>query len=214
MNIPRLVCRVALALPFAPTAGLAAAAAPAAVTLDWLGHEAPTVDGGVSWGVPWPRGQLRKGDNLVLTSASGQSVPLQTWPMAYWPDGSVKWTGQAIATAAALDGPLHLAVGPGTEVAAPLTVTRSATTVEVDTGAVRAVLPLAGTSLIAALYVGGREVARDARLIARREDRSRYEAEQILREEDFASQIEDVKVEQDGPVRAVVKITGRHKSAT
>jgi hypothetical protein len=214
MNAPRLFLRFALALCAAPAAMPGAAASPAPVTLDWLGQAAPAVDDGVSWGVPWPRGQLQKGDNLVLTTASGQSVPLQTWPLAYWPDGSIKWSGQAIAAAAALDGPLHLAVGTAAAVAAPLTVTRGEKAIEVDTGAVRAVLPLSGSSLIAALYVGAREVASDGRLIARREDRSRLETEQVLREEDFESQIEDVKVEQDGPVRAVVKITGRHKSTT
>jgi hypothetical protein len=25
------------------------------------------------------------------------SAPLQSWPLAYWPDGSIKWTGHALA---------------------------------------------------------------------------------------------------------------------
>ena len=57
-------------------------------------------------------------------------------------------------------------------------------------------------------------MAQDGKLIALIEDRSHYDSEGILREEKFASQIETVTVEQSGPVRAVVKITGKHHSAT
>jgi hypothetical protein len=185
-----------------------------AVALDWLGGVAPAADGGVSWGVPWPKGRLQKGDHLELQTKAGASVPLQTWPLAYWPDGSIKWSGQAIAAAAGLDGPLRLAIGPGAPVSAPLTVSESPASIAIDTGAVRAIVPRQGANLIGALFVGDRKVAQDGRLIALLEDRSRYASEHVLREEDFASQIETVAVEQAGPVRAVVKITGKHRSAT
>ena len=195
--------------------GLARGAAPAGtVTLNWLDGSAPAADDGVSWGVPWPKGALQKSDGLTLQNAAGQSVPLQTWPLAYWPDGSVKWSGQAIATAANLDGPLQLSIGPAAGVAAPLTVTETATTWVVDTGVVRAELPKQGINLIGALWVGGRKVAQDGKLIALREDRTRFDSDRTVLEEDFASQVDSVTVEQAGPVRAVVKFTGRHKSAT
>jgi hypothetical protein len=192
---------------------LKAADAPSPVTLDWLGGVAPTADDGVSWGVPWPEGQLQKGDHLGLKTRTGESVPLQTWPLAYWPDGSIKWSGQAIAATQGLDGPLQLAIEPGSPVSSPLTVSEAPESVTIDTGAVRAIVPRQGANLIEALFVGERKVAQDGRLIALIEDRSRYASEGILREESFASQIETVTVEQSGPVRAVVKITGKHKSA-
>jgi hypothetical protein len=141
-------------------------------------------------------------------------VPLQTWPLAYWPDGSVKWSGQAIAAKAGLDGPLQLAIGSGAPVSSPLTVSEDAKAIAIDTGVVRAIVTRQGENLIEALFVGGRKVAQNGRLIALLEDRSRYGSEHILREEDFASQIETVTVEQAGPVRAVVKITGKHRSVT
>jgi len=30
-----------------------------------------------------------------LTDAQGKALPVQTWPLAYWPDGSLKWSGLA-----------------------------------------------------------------------------------------------------------------------
>ena len=69
--------------------------------------------------------------------------------------------------------------------------------------------PKRGSSLIESISVNGREVAREGRLIAMREDHSQ---EKIIREEDFTSVIESAVLEQSGPVAAVVKISGRHKS--
>src|SRR5262245_7955299 len=82
---------------------------PRAVTLKWLDGAAPSVKRGISFGVPWPKGVMRKETALALTTADGKSVPVQTWPLAYWPDGSLKWTGQAVSTAPDLSGPLTLA---------------------------------------------------------------------------------------------------------
>jgi len=46
----------------------------------------------VTSGIPWPRGALRKGDRLSLRDRQGRQLPLQTTPLAFWPDGSIKWS--------------------------------------------------------------------------------------------------------------------------
>lgn len=60
--------------------------------LKWL-NRAPAAFGGVTWGVPWARGVLQKGETVAI--AAENAPCLQTWPLAYWPDGSLKWTGHA-----------------------------------------------------------------------------------------------------------------------
>lgn len=51
--------------------------------------------GGVTWGVPWEIGALQKDDPISITVPDQPAPFLQSWPLAYWPDGSVKWTGHA-----------------------------------------------------------------------------------------------------------------------
>ncbi|MBW6480635.1 MAG: hypothetical protein K0B37_14500, partial [Bacteroidales bacterium] len=63
------------------------------VDLNWLGEEAPEIATGVSWGVPFPENVYEKDQSFLLKNASDQSLPLQSWPLAYWPDGSLKWMG-------------------------------------------------------------------------------------------------------------------------
>jgi hypothetical protein len=45
----------------------------------------------VSLGVPFVQGALSGQTTATLTDSSGQPLPVQTQPLAYWPDGSVKW---------------------------------------------------------------------------------------------------------------------------
>ena len=59
----------------------------------------PTVAQGVTWGTPWPRGKQRETKNFALRGADEKLQPLQSWPLAYWPDGSLKWTAHALAAA-------------------------------------------------------------------------------------------------------------------
>ena len=64
------------------------------VDLHWLDGTPPPVARGVSWGVPWPEGAIQKDTTFGLTGENGSNVPIQTWPLAYWPDGSIKWTAR------------------------------------------------------------------------------------------------------------------------
>ena len=87
----------------------AAAEQPGTVSVHWLDGAPPLAETGLSWGVPWPRGAVRKDQTFTLTAADGKALPLQSWPLAYWPDGSLKWSGLATVTGAA--GPFRVAPG-------------------------------------------------------------------------------------------------------
>ena len=45
----------------------------------------------VTSGVPIRQGQFRTGDPVSLTNEQGEIIPVQTEPLSYWPDHSVKW---------------------------------------------------------------------------------------------------------------------------
>src|SRR6516162_729410 len=77
-----------LALVLAGCGMPATAQSASSVELKWLGDKPPSAPIGVSWGVPWPQGKVRKDQAFTLTTADGRSLPLQSWPLAWWPDGS------------------------------------------------------------------------------------------------------------------------------
>lgn len=46
----------------------------------------------VTFGVPWAKGEVKRTDTWNLEDETARTLPLQSSVRAYWPDGSVKWT--------------------------------------------------------------------------------------------------------------------------
>ena len=181
------------------------------VSVDWLGGMPPLASSGTSWGVPWPRGAYRKDQAFALTAGDGKPLPLQTWPLAYWPDGSLKWSGFATVAGAGTAGPLRLAPGNPAAMAggSAVAVREAAAGIDVDTGRLQCRIPRSGASIVDSLAVEGRVVARQGRLRCTLEDRTEPDT---VRLQHFVSAVRKTTVEQTGPVRAVVRIEGVHKA--
>ena len=165
-------------------------------TLRWL--DVPMRQG-VTWGVPWPRGMVAPGTPFALDDPGGGEVPVQSWALATWPDGSVKWSAHAIGPQAVPAATYELA--PGREPAvpeSPVTMTRSGGTLRVGTGPVGWTIEEMGDTLIRSISYDSRDVALDVRLVG------------LLNGEQGTGTVRRVTVEQDGPVRAVVRLEGRY----
>jgi len=206
-----LPTRLAQADPSSGATSSASSGAPPNVALNWLDKSVSPIGQGVSWGAPWPRGEVSKQTTFTLTDAAGHAQPLQTWPLAYWPDGSLKWTGNAMPADGA-SGPLTLMVGVPQAPQSPLHVTQDDQAISIANGRLICRVPKSGRYLIDSVSLDKTPVASEGELVCTLEDRSQFQTQHILREEDFSSQIDSAIVEQTGPVRVVVKITGKHKS--
>lgn len=176
--------------------------------LHWLEGSAPDVHAGATWGVPWARGTYRPEQNFRLTTAAGDDVPVQTWVTGHWPDGSVKWTAHASAPSAPKASAYRLTAGTPVAPAERVTVTRSAGRVEVSTGVITAVFGARGSdTVVRSIRRGSTETARDGQLVLLRQKSVR----EGTAAETFTGRIEKITVEQDGPVRAVIRVEGRHR---
>lgn len=174
--------------------------------LRWL-EGTPALLPGATWGRAWARSQHARDTTFTLQSAEGADVPLQSWPLAYWPDGSLKWTAHAVPAQAPASA--HYRISPGTP-AAParsVTVSETADAITVNTGVMQVVIARSGGVLIRSVCREGAEILRQGRLVCRLENRDDAAA---IRHVPFVGEITAVTVEQSGPVRAVVRIEGRH----
>ncbi len=178
------------------------------VTLDWLEDGGLGAAPGSTVGVPWPMGTYHEDQTFALTDAEGAAVPVQSWPLAYWPDGSLKWTAHAVSSGS---GELTLTAG---DTAAPdkkVTVDRRGGTIDVSTGVITAKIGKNGSALIKSVTRGATEIAKNGRLVLIRQPEIEDEDQGAVRTERFDGTISEVAVEQDGPVRAVVRIDGKHR---
>ena len=181
-------------------------------SVGWLDQVAPGREVGVSFGVPLAEGTVKKGEGFTLV-ADGVDLPTQTWPLAYWPDGSMKWVGFATVAGSGVKGPVEVARGVAADQFGPVVkVTDGAKGVMIDTGKVVARLPKSGRYLIESLSVGGKEVARHGELECIDQEGAEEGHLSEPGRVDYFSEVKSVTVEQAGPVRAVVKIEGVHLS--
>lgn len=191
------------------------------VELQWLSDNPPTQPAGVSWGVPWPRGAVQEGTKFELHTTSGRSLPVQSWTAAYWPDGSVKWSGLATTADSQTRGPLTLSIAkeeqeigkPGQDNTS-INLKKSESGIRISTGAMVAYLPRRGDRLIDSLVVDHRTVAGGAKLVAIHQQGPDEDVLNPPKREKTVGRIDSVTVEQDGPVRAVVRYDGVHKSTS
>ena len=174
----------------------------------WLEGGRPEIHGGKAFGVPWPKGEHPKGTEFTLRTPGGKPIPMQTWITATWPDGSLKWTGHALAPDSAPEEYYEIIPGKPTVPPSPVQIEEATDHLLVDTGAFQCKFPRTGNTLITSIKRKGKTILKDGVLTGSRQD----SPERGVSLEAFTSNIEQVQLEQSGPIRAVVKIKGNHQT--
>lgn len=184
-------------------------------TIKWVDSSPVLPDTGSTFGAAWARGTVQADSGFELTDASGKPLALQSWVLATWPDGSLKWTGHAFVSGPEVKGAFQLTSTdkPAQSVADKgLTLVEQAGSIEVDTGPIHVSIPKSGPILLDHLQRDGKEVANGAGLVLWLQDQPVLEPGVTASVEAFHGEVSKVVVEQTGPVRAVVCIEGTHRA--
>lgn len=179
--------------------------------LKWLDGEKPNNFNGTSFGIPFPKGSLNSKSKLKIISKSGE-IASQTWPIAYWPDKSVKWL--AVATEAA-DSPQEtysLVEGVAAAPKNPIIITETSEDIQIKSGKIIWTVPKSGSAIIKSAKIDANEVVSNVELIALSQSNPSIDESDTSEVKRFKSKIETVVIEQNGQVRSVIKITGKHAS--
>jgi len=180
---------------------------PGVVPIRWIDQVRPRCNPGATLGVAWPRGQCASASAFALRTEAGVAVPVQSWPLATWPDGTLKWTAHALPADASAADRYELVQGPPRDPVLRVTVTETERTVEIENGLLRCRLNKSGDVLVDSLVCEDREVGNRGRLICLREEQATDGARKTV---PFQGRVSRLTIEQSGPVRAVVKVEGRH----
>ena len=172
--------------------------------LKWLNNH-PTLPIGVNWGIPWKQGELQRTDSLKL-----EDVAIQSWPMAFWPDGSVKWTGHAAVFKDGSSNLFQLEKGAVKQNKKSIIVKESEQQIQVDTGNLQCVINKTGKFFIDSLNVEGINLGSKGHLVAIKAEHQEQKNESVIRQITLTSEIEKVEIERQGPIQCVIKITGVH----
>src|SRR5690625_3261884 len=119
------------------------------VPLRWIDEETPAgLPAGATLGAPLPRGVVHDLTDLGVVDADGALVPAQLWPLATWPDGSVKWTGIALGATDTASSRYRLTHGTHRSPDRGVRVTEASGAVEIDTGVLQVSVPRTGPVLV------------------------------------------------------------------
>ncbi|MES2337215.1 MAG: Tat pathway signal sequence domain protein [Pseudomonadota bacterium] len=177
-----------------------------AAAVRWLDDAAPAAHDGQTWGVPWPRGSVAAKTRFKLADGRGAAVPVQSWVTATWPDGSVKWSAHAVPASDAPAAGYRVTPGSPASGASPVTVRETADSVLIVSGPLSWDIGRSGPAIVRAARDGGRILLENAGLAGEVRTGSPDGARVPL-----TGVIERVVVEQRGPVRAVIRVEGRHQ---
>jgi hypothetical protein len=166
---------------------------------------------GTTWGIPWKKGEISRDSLFTLTDSKDQEYPVQTWPLAFWPDGSVKWSAHAAAPICGV-APYHLQEGTSVQSQMQLVVTRGFDYIDVDTGVIRCRIGTSNSDIIRSIACGGNTVCSGGRLVCVGQEEQELFGGRQIREKAYESHIVSATVEQEGPVRGVVRLEGMHQA--
>lgn len=176
--------------------------------------DAGVSDMAVSFGIPFLQGELRATGGVSLRTSDGHRLASDCWPLAFWPDGSVKWEGVATVVPKGCEG-LHFSTVSADGLAEnmpsePVEITYFEERIVVRAGDLCAYVPGSGDCLMDSLSLCGKVVAGAAVLHCSTQDSPSVEDVSTLHSDKYVGRVEKVCVERAGGVRAVVRIDGRY----
>ena len=181
------------------------------VPLNWIGAK-PIADAPVTFGVPFDEGAVTKATTLSLV-ADNKTVPSDSWPLAYWPDGSIKWAAIATTVPAGADS-LTVRISDAKKkktAPAPMLAEETGGQIIVKAGETRVYISKkGGSNLIDSIKSGNMTVGGAARLVASVQDKPDGD---VVRTTGMQSKVSSAVIERNGAERAIVKLTGTHRSA-
>ena len=187
-----------------------------AVPLHWIG-DTPEQDKAVSFGVPFDEGDVFPTTPLQLKVNEYQDIPVDTWPLAYWSDGSVKWSGVAGVIPAGterltLEKASKKVKTTNKQPKAPISITETPENIQVETGVISVFIPRYGDFLIDSLLYKGTKVGEKAHLICSTQSKPIQENTSQISFTRYIGEIKSVTVERLGSVRALIKLEGVHRN--
>lgn len=195
------------------------------IPLHWIGNT-PQQNKAVSLGVPFNEGELYPEHTLQLMTDKGEMLPTDTWALAYWPDGSVKWKGIAGVIPKNTEKLLLKKTGKKSKEKASsrtaddrsnklsLSVVETPQSIRIETGIISAYIPRQGDFMIDSLFREGVKVGEKARLVCNTQSEPVLENTSQITFTNYTGRLTSATVERIGKVRTLVKLEGTHRSET
>ena len=171
-----------------------------------------TASGFVTFGGVWEKGEVPAA-SFQLTAPDGKTLPLQSKPMAFWPDGSIKWSAHTTDAALLKEG-AELLPTPKEQPDSGIQIIKGPDACTLDTGVLRLTVPLGENLhcdfLVQDISVSGRKAAHKVYPVFLLERRNETEDVLETRVQKFHGVVQKAVLEEAGPLQATVAFYGEN----
>jgi hypothetical protein len=170
----------------------------AGTNLHWLTGAAGAgrLSDGVSFGMPWPKGLHQSGQTFVIEGNS-KLTPLDSREIAFWPDGSLKWTAHSVSGNVEYCESYTVKAAERKEDEHGLSLARLPTiSISTRSGLLLKFSSPGGSNIFESLSLNGQPVCSGATLVA------------SINKKSFSTVVRQVQVENATALRIVVKVSG------
>ena len=187
------------------------------VPLHWIGST-PMSNRPVSFGMPYSPGEFREGDLVRLRTDKDSILYTDNWPLAWWPDGTVKWLGVSSVIPAGTnkliaEKQLKEKKKGVKGKTSQLEVKKGRGNIHIKTGKIDAWIPYEGNNLIDSVALNGIKISQHGRLVCQTQDSPFSEKITSINYTNGVSKLLSAEVERSGDIRATVKLTGVHQDS-
>ncbi|WP_058308042.1 exo-rhamnogalacturonan lyase family protein [Gracilibacillus massiliensis] len=166
----------------------------------------------ITWGVPWKKGELKNSSEVRLANDNKKHYQLQSKNLAYWPDGSVKWTKHSANIPYQSLKNLSLTIQKS-----PSHLKRSTFIKEISngwqvrSGRLTCFIPKDGEDWIQDVSIDQKKLIEKGTLILALEEQNQINGEVWTRHIVGYSRITNVSLEEDGQLKSMIKLSGIHQ---
>ncbi|SER42823.1 hypothetical protein SAMN04487944_10487 [Gracilibacillus ureilyticus] len=176
------------------------------IDLNWLTSK-PNYLTNITWGIPWKKGELDRRSDVSLWNAENQSIPVQTWPLAYWPDGSVKWTAHSANLCEEQDLFISNDEQDLSENQGKLVIEERKDKIKINNETIECTIQKHGENIF---NFKKENQIYDATLETIMEERVEINDKRVFTQIAATGKVENAVIESKGDIRAVVRLEGAH----
>ena len=135
------------------------------VPINWLQKPVSDLFPGITTGVFWPPGKVNRQSQFMVSGEANQKFESQSWPLAYWPDGSLKWTAHAFD--ASIYNAQNIQIMPSRKksTASSIKVNDSANRIIVDTGTIQCTINKKGKVIVESISRANKPIVKGGELV-------------------------------------------------
>lgn len=173
--------------------------------------EGRSQEGYTTWGCCWPRGNTEKESGFIAENEAGEEVPSQSRILAWWPDGTVKWSAHT-ADAKLLGKKGYVLSGrKPADLTDGIKIEETEAGWKADNGVLTCTVRKKGRFLLENLAYRGRQdnLCVDSVLLIEECEKSGYYGEK-RESRQYESKIEEAELLEKGSLQVVFRFKGTH----